>query len=112
MEMVQFSIERRSDAAVLRVRGSLDAYDAAELEAWLDRLLQETARRLVVDLSAVAFVDTTSAGALTRLGGISGGPQVVELVVQSAQVARMLDALGLTDLLPTTVVLPSESIPA
>ena len=111
MEMVQFSIERRSDAAVLRVRGSLDAYDAADLESWLDRLLQETAHRLVIDLSAVAFVDTTSAGALTRLGGVSGGPQV-ELVVQSAQVARMLDALGLTDLLPTTVVLPSESIPA
>jgi len=27
-------------------------------------------------------------------------------------VARMLDALGLTDLVPTTIVLPSESIPA
>ncbi|HXY73135.1 MAG TPA: STAS domain-containing protein [Actinomycetota bacterium] len=111
MELVQFSIERRSDTAVLRVRGSLDAYDSADLESWLERLLNETAGRLVVDLSAVAFVDTTSAGALTRLGEIPGGHQI-ELVVQSAQVARMLDALGLTDLVPTTIVLPSESIPA
>lgn len=111
MEMVQFSIDRGPDAAVLRIRGTLDAYDAASLGTWLDRLLREPARRLVVDLSAVAFVDTTSAGALTRLGEHSGGPQV-ELVVQSAQVARMLDTLGLTDLVPTTVVLPSESIPA
>lgn len=111
MEMVQFSIDRASDAAVLRVRGSLDAYDAGDLETWLDRLLDEPARRLVVDLSGVAFVDTTSAGALMRLGERSGAAQV-EIVVQSPQVARMLDALGLTDLVPTTVVLPPESVPA
>jgi len=111
MEVVRFSIDREGDAVVLRIRGTLDAYDADELEAWLDRFLREPARRLVVDLSAVAFVDTTSAGALTRLGELSGGAQV-ELVVQSAQVARMLETLGLTDLVPTTVVLPSESIPA
>jgi len=111
MEMVQFSIDRGAESAVLRIRGSLDAYDAAELESWLDRLLREPARRHVVDLSAVAFVDTTSAGALTRLGETTVGTQV-ELVVQTAQVARMLDTLGLTDLVPTTVVLNSESIPA
>jgi len=111
MEMVQFSIDRGPDAAVLRIRGSLDAYDAADLETWLDRLLSEPAKRIVVDLSTVAFVDTTSAGALIRLGDLSGGSQV-EIVVQSAQVARMLDALGITDLVPTTVVLPTQSIPA
>jgi len=112
MGMVEFFLERERDTAVLQVRGSLDAYGATDLADWLDRLLSEDAPRLVVDLTSVVFVDTTSAGALTRLPEAITGGAHVEVVVQSAQVIRMLDTLGLTELVPTTVVVSEESVPA
>ncbi|GLI91022.1 STAS domain-containing protein [Methylocystis echinoides] len=62
----------------------LDAHNSGELKDRFLRLLEEGARRLVVDLSSVTFIDSSGLGALlsgyknaTQRGGalILSGPQ-------------------------------------
>jgi anti-sigma B factor antagonist len=57
-------IERRDGAAIIHLVGELDLYNAPEVRTALLELCAEQPERLVVDLGAVGFVDSTALGVL------------------------------------------------
>jgi anti-sigma B factor antagonist len=63
---MELGVSRESvgGATVLSVRGEVDVYSAPTLSENLAQLLEEGATAIVVDLSEVAFLDSTGLGAL------------------------------------------------
>ena len=57
-------VDRRNSAVVIRLVGELDLYNAPEVRTALLELCSEQPERLVVDLAAVDFVDSTALGVL------------------------------------------------
>lgn len=86
---------------VVTVGGDIDALTVAALETHVDLLLEaDSVRRLVLDLSAVEFVDSSGLSLLVRVHKrllASGGTLVV--VVTSTSVRRVLEVTGLADVL-------------
>lgn len=61
-----FAIDISANAGrrLVAVRGELDIAHAPELEAAIEKLCEEGAREIVVDLSGVAFIDSSGLRAL------------------------------------------------
>ena len=57
-------VDRLDGAVVIRLVGELDLYNAPEVRTALLELCSEQPERLVVDLAAVDFVDSTALGVL------------------------------------------------
>jgi anti-sigma B factor antagonist len=89
------------DSYVVAVGGELDMGAAPALRATIDRILEDGARTLVVDLSEVTFIDSTSIGvlmsALHRLKATGGS---IELVCTEPNVLRVFEVVGLDRQLP------------
>jgi anti-sigma B factor antagonist len=81
---------------VLDVAGEIDVYTAPQLRERLITLVEDGARRVIVDLSRVEFLDSTGlgvlVGALKRLRGVGG-----ELLLVCAQ-ERLLKIFRITGL--------------
>lgn len=98
-----FAVDRATDAAgqdVLAVSGDVDLATAHELVAAADACLGSGAQGpLRLDLSDVAFIDSTGISALleVRRAAADAGIEVVT-VGQSAIVDRVLAIAGITDL--------------
>lgn len=59
------SVDRRGDAATVEVGGELDAYTAPKLRTCLEELMDSgRCHDIVIDLSDVAFVDSTGLGVI------------------------------------------------
>lgn len=100
-------IQPHSDTAVLTLRGVLDAYSARDARRAILRLREVPVRRVVLDLTALAFIDTIGAGALVHVVEPDGTfDPVVTIVARTHQVIAMLRVVGLGE--PTTLVLTSE----
>lgn len=87
---------REGGAGVVSVSGEVDMYTAPQLKQCLLDLIDAGARKIVVDLSAVSFIDSTALGVL--IGGVrrlhaAGG--AMALVVTSRSVERVLSITGL-----------------
>jgi anti-sigma B factor antagonist len=99
---------------VLAVRGEIDAYTSPRLREELKRLIDDGARRLVVDLQGVEFMDSTGLGVLVsalkrvKESGLSAAPGEnggdsqasadsgrLSLVCTSPQILRVLAVTGL-----------------
>lgn len=96
-----------ADGARVSVSGELDAYTAPQLRKVLDEVLDGSVKRLVVDLCATTFVDSTGLGVLV---GASRRAKVqaaeFELDSPSRSVYRVLQITGLT------LSIPIENPPA
>lgn len=82
--------------AVAVLRGPLDAVAAPALREWLLRLVNESAGRLIIDLSAVTHADITGLAVLVGTGRratLLGG--MLRLAAPVAAVSGMLSAVGL-----------------
>jgi anti-sigma B factor antagonist len=85
-------------SSVVRVSGDVDADTSPTLRAALTPLLQRPLPHTVIfDLSDVSFID--SAG-LTVFVSVARDGRTVLLRRPSAVLLRLIDATGLTDLLP------------
>jgi anti-sigma B factor antagonist len=62
--MQRVTIEQTAGVATIVARGELDAYDAPELSGAFSELAQGA--RVVVDLGAVSFMDSTALGVVVR----------------------------------------------
>lgn len=82
-----------SGPAVLAVRGEVDATSAAELETAMVRLL-DSATPIVIDLSAVPFIDSSGLNAVVRVLRSRKGA-VVALAGATPAIARMIEIRGL-----------------
>ena len=88
------AVERRGDAVVLRLAGELDLYNSADVAAALEELATDGPGRVIIDLSDVAFVDSTALGTLVEARGRIGRDGLV-LVAPAPDVARALEVSGL-----------------
>jgi anti-sigma B factor antagonist len=77
------SVEPVDGAIVVRLGGELDLYNAEEVRATLAGAIESSPTRVVIDMSEVAFVDSTALGVLiearSRLGSerlVLAGPQL------------------------------------
>jgi anti-sigma B factor antagonist len=103
VERPQFGVEilwPRVDLALIVVDGELDLCTAPKLEKALEEGIEKGAQRLVVDLSAVPFIDSSGLGAL--ISGLKrlrprGGS--LDLVCSRANVVRTFKVTGLLGVL-------------
>jgi anti-sigma B factor antagonist len=60
-------VESLANGAVITLSGELDAYNAPELRSTFERVLESEPALVVLDLSAVTFLDSTVLGAIVGL---------------------------------------------
>ena len=104
---VVHEIEGGTNTAVITLRGELDAHDAPRLREVLSEAVEQIAsdrgqgeRRLVLDLTGVAFLDSTALGtmigALRRIREAEG---VMRVVLPETAARRIFDITGLAPVL-------------
>jgi anti-sigma B factor antagonist len=88
---------------VVRVAGEVDVASAPELEKVLEGL-PATGVDIVVDLTDVTFLDSTGLGVLVGVWNRcekTDPPSRLSLVVATAEIERLLEVTGLTDVFET-----------
>ena len=80
---------------MVTLAGEVDLYTAPEFREVLLRGIKEGARRVIVDLSAVTFIDSTALGVLVTGGKrlLGGGSLLV--VCSDKGIRRILEIVGL-----------------
>ena len=94
-------VERNGDATTLRVVGEVDLVNAHELAAAIEGA-SESGGGLVVDLREVPFMDSTGLRSIIQTRerfAAEGRPPLRVLVDENGPVARLLDLVGLRDIL-------------
>ena len=96
---LELTVSEQDGETVVGAAGELDVNTAPELREQLARLVNEGARRIVVDLADVSFVDSTAlsvlVSALKRLRQADGD---LELASPNPSVRRVFEITGLTRL--------------
>jgi anti-anti-sigma factor len=88
-------VDRDGSAVIVRLAGELDLYNAHEIR---DTLLEESAanpERLVVDLSAVGFIDSTALGVLIEARSKMANRRAFLLAAPAVETRRALEISGL-----------------
>lgn len=92
---LQISSSDRDGTRTVRVSGEVDVSNASALREALDKALEDGSRDVVVDLSDVAYIDSTGIGVLVgasqRLAKADGTLRVAN---PQHNVARVLSLLG------------------
>lgn len=96
-DMFSVSSERLGDdLGVVVLAGEVDIFTAPQFKECLLGLVDDGVTRLVVDLSAVTFIDSTALGVL--IGGVRrvhGAGGAMTVVVATRPVERVLSITGL-----------------
>lgn len=85
------------DALVLCAEGALDGVGEVDFAELMRRRLQESARVVVLDLSAVSFMTTAGAVALLEAGVRAAMQDVALVLVPSPAVDRLLGLIEVVD---------------
>jgi len=86
----------RLGAVVVVARGEIDVASAPELHAALNEAMGAQAGTVIVDLSAVTFIDSTGLGVLVGAEkDMREAEQHLQLVVSQPQISRLLELTGL-----------------
>src|SRR5262245_4115077 len=100
-----FELDRRGDVEILHLGGEIDLYAADSLAEALEAARQRS-DFIVVDLTAVRFLDSSALGVIleTRrlLLGVGGG---LVLVIDGPEAARLFHITGLERIFPLTQTL-------
>lgn len=89
-----FDAHRNGDGSVV-VSGEIDVMSVVALRQTLLQALEETSGTLVVDLSAVAFIDAAGVGALVDVANkAAAGRRRLMVSRPSAAVRRIIGILG------------------
>lgn len=92
-------------ATVLAVGGELDVHSAPQLGERITEILGGGARRLVVDLNDIEFIDSTGLGVL--VGGLNEARAAEGRLDLACSVERVLRLLQITDLDAVFAVFPT-----
>jgi anti-sigma B factor antagonist len=90
----------RGGSLVLVVVGELDITTSPLLDQALVRARATSATRIVVDLHAVSFIDSTGLHVLIRRTGTEDSRPRIYLTRGSPQAERLFELSGVADLLP------------
>ena len=97
------STEEVPEGAVLRIEGEVDVYTSPALRDELYRLIEAGAKRVVVDLANMDFIDSSGlgvfVGALKRIRERSGD---LELRAMQPSTRKVLEITGLTQVFTIT----------
>lgn len=98
MSQVDFSMTQQTvgDVPVLTVHGEADLYSAPGLQDSLSTLLDTAAKAVVVDLTEVAFLDSTGLGVLVsaRTRAVENG-QTLPIVCEDGRILKLFRITGL-----------------
>lgn len=87
---MEFACEHRGSVTVLRALGSrIDAAGAIQFKDRLRAACDGVARRIVLDLSQVDFLDSSGLGAIVAVRRLLGEAHVLELAALTPPVARV-----------------------
>jgi anti-anti-sigma factor len=94
--------ERQGTLCLVRVHGEVDLSNAHEVSAAIGTLMGQDARRLVVDLSDITYLDSAGVALLLRLAErLRARRRRLHLVVpRGSPVRRVLDFTGLPRVIP------------
>jgi anti-anti-sigma factor len=99
MTSLTITDESDGDAHTVRLVGALDVATVGRFEERLKPLQASRARRLVIDLSGLTFIDSSGVDALLR---VADQAKPISLVRGPAHVHRVFELAGLDDVLPFT----------
>ncbi len=96
MDGIELAVDRGTESATLRVSGEIDLTSAPKLDDEIQSLIEQSVRTLTLDLSSVAFMDSTGLRVLLKASKLleSSGGKVV-LLKPSEPVRRLLEVSGL-----------------
>ncbi len=100
MELI-LTTRHDADATVVGAQGEVDVFSAPQLDAELTALVADGHSRLVIDLSGVAFLDSTGLGVLVKAlkhAREAGG--WVHLVVATGRIRKIFEITGLDASIP------------
>lgn len=93
--------EREGDVHTLRLEGELDIVNCDEIERELKRIQNSDASRIVVDLSALRFIDSTGIRLLlTAHARAQSDAHRLTLIPGPRSVQRVFEICGVRDMLP------------
>jgi anti-sigma B factor antagonist len=99
------TIEQVGETHVVTLRGEVDAYSAPSLRLDLRSLIDDGCSSVVIDLSAVTFLDSSALGALVgalrRLRERGGELLIVEPETTAARIFALTGLDTVLDLYPT-----------
>lgn len=91
-----YSEETGDDVAVLALTGELDCTATAMLDERLLALAEQPSRRLVLDIRAVTFIDSTAIAAVMRAAGrLAAQNRRLTVICEHPNVLRVLEIVGL-----------------
>jgi anti-anti-sigma factor len=96
MDGIELAVDRDNERATLRVSGEIDLTSAPKLDDEIQGLIERSVMNLTLDLSSVAFMDSTGLRVLLKASKVlegSGGK--VTLREPSEPVRRLLEVSGL-----------------
>lgn len=94
-------IDVRQAAAVVSVHGEVDGLAAHRIQDEVSRLLDDGARRVVIDLRDGAFSDSIGLGAFaSAMQHLRDRNGALEVAASSVDVRRLLEISGITRMLP------------
>jgi anti-sigma B factor antagonist len=88
-------IERENGSIVVRLAGELDLYNAQTVREGLLECCAESPERLIVDLSAVKFIDSTALGVLIEARTRMSNRRGFMLAAPGLETRRALEISGL-----------------
>lgn len=98
--LLSVSVDREGDAVTVSARGEVDMGTADLLDGELQNAESSDARRIVLDLSRVSFIDSTGLQLLVEAARRSDREPARLVVVQGfGAVARMLSLTGIGEFL-------------
>ena len=89
------AVEQVGDAVVVRLAGELDLYNASTVRETLLECCSEAPERLIVDLSAVKFIDSTALGVLIEARTRMANRKGFLLAAPGLETRRALEISGL-----------------
>ena len=111
MQLLTVTQDVGPSRTVLSVEGELDLATVAVLRGAVREVLEATPDQVVLDLTAVEFIDSTGARELARAAkaGAAVGTRVAAVAPPDNRVVRMVvDFMGFGDLLPVHDAMPPE----
>jgi len=92
-------VEARDGDVIVRLAGELDLYNAEDVRTALAQAIETTPRRIVIDMAAVEFVDSTALGVLIEARARLGEDALL-LAAPQLETRRTLQVSGLDRHLP------------
>jgi anti-anti-sigma factor len=101
-------IDALSDGPGLRVAGELDASNVSDLALRLEDLV--AGDNITLDLTGLVFIDSAGMNALITVArNLGEGSRMTMRVLTEGPVRRVIDLMGIADVLDTVVLVEAEA---